>query len=123
MPESSSVVVHGGPELARALDGAKRDLKDMGPVNRRAADVVAKAIAAAAPRVTGALAGSFRASSTGDRATVESDLIYAPVINNGWPAHGIDAQHYAEDGLERSTAAVEKTYSDGVDQICKKAES
>ena len=96
------MVVHGGPELARALDGAKRDLADMGPLNRQVAGDVAKVISALAPRDTGALAGSFRAVGAKDRATVESDLIYAPVQNYGWSAHNIDALHFAEDGLERS---------------------
>ena len=116
------IVIHGGPELHSALSGLERDLRDMSTLNREAGEVVVRAIGVAAPRVSGALAGSFHAVGTKDKATVESDLIYAGVIENGNPEHNIDAQHYAAGALESATGEVTAAYEGGVAKMTSKAE-
>ena len=118
----NEIIVHGGPELHSALMGLERDLRDMTALNHEVALEVAGRISGAAPRVSGALAGSFRGTGTKDKATVESDLIYAGVIENGWAEHNIDAQHYAAGAVEGSTADVVSTYENGVEKMTSKAE-
>ena len=117
------IEIVGGPELTRSLKGLEHDLRDLAPVNRSAAGELVKALAASAPKVTGRLAASFRPSGTQREAIAESELIYAPVIDNGWSAHGIEAQHYSEQALAASRSSVESRYQEGVGRMVRKAES
>ena len=123
MARTVDLAVHGGPELDAALNGMKRDLSDMRALNMTIAGDLARAVAALAPKVSGALAGSCRPSATPNRAKVVSDLIYAPVIQHGWPAHNIEGQHFGERALTQMAGTIQKKYDDGLAQMCKKAES
>ncbi len=120
---AGDVAIEGLPELHRSLAGLDHDLRDMSGLNRSAAGELVKALAVTAPKVTGRLAGSFTASGTQREAVAESALIYAPVIDNGWGAHNIEAQHYSEQALAASSSAVTSKYQEGVDRMVKKAES
>ena len=113
----------GRPSSARRSTGSGRDLRDLTPLNQEIAGDLAKAVAARAPRVSGALAASFRPTGTAEAAKVESDLIYAPVIEYGWGEHNIAPAHYAENALAESEAGAAAKYRAGVDKLLRKAES
>ena len=119
----ATVTVEGGPELRRALKALGADLHDLTALHRAiAADVVA-AVASTAPRDSGRLASSFRPNATRTTAKARTSLVYAPVINYGWDAHNIAAQHYAEAALNASSSAVMAKYKSGIEQLLRKAES
>jgi hypothetical protein len=120
---ASELVIKGEPELHAALSKLGGNLRDMTSLNGQVADELARAIGSAAPRLTGTLAGSFHGKGSKDTAEVTSELVYAPVIENGWAAHNIEARHYAESTLTQSEGTIQKRYEEGVGQMCKKAES
>lgn len=120
---AAEIRVLGAPELDAALSGLGRDLHDLTPLNQEIAGDLAKAVAAAAPRVSGRLAASFRPTGTSDAATVESDLIYAPVIEYGWGEHNIEPAHFAESALAESSSGAEAKYRAGVEKLVRKAQA
>ena len=115
--------IEGLPQLHSALDGLGRDLRDMTPANRAAADVLARSIAELAPRDTGRLADSWRGSADASKAEASSDLNYAGCQEYGVPSHNIEGKHYAERGLDAAGPAIESTYDEGVQKLCTKAET
>ena len=49
--------------------------------------------------------------------------MYAPVQEYGNPAHNIEGQHYAERALTTAQPKIESDYSQGVENLCRKAET
>jgi hypothetical protein len=94
----------GADRLAATLDDAARQLGDLRDANAEAANTVESVAALTAPRRTGALAGSVVGEVVEGGAQIGSDLIYAPVIHNGWAAHHIAPQPFLLDAAERTTA-------------------
>jgi hypothetical protein len=77
----------------RALSAMRASLAEpKQPLAAAAAQAVTDA-QAAAPRLTGRLAGAHRAlAPSGQRVRLVVDTPYAAVIHWGWPAHGIRRQ-------------------------------
>jgi hypothetical protein len=98
------------------------DLKDLSALHRQIAGDLVQAISATAPRDTGRLAGSFKPRGTRTTAKAVSSLVYAPVIQYGWPGHGIEAQNYADRALATAAPRARQKYDDGMKAICRKAE-
>jgi hypothetical protein len=119
----AQITVQGGPELRRALKGLEADLRDLSALHRSIAADVVKAVQGTAPRQSGKLAGSFRASGTRTTAKARTSLIYAPVIEYGWGAHNIDPQGYAQRALNSSTSGIMAKYRTGVEKLLRKAET
>ena len=120
---TNKIEVAGQPELHRALSGLEGDLRDLSPLNGEVADLLARAVSSAAPRATGALAGSFSGRGTREAAEVSSDLDYAGPMNYGVPSHNINATRYAENALASSEGAANERYRSGVEKLLRKAES
>jgi hypothetical protein len=74
-------------KLARAFAVAHGE-KGVG----EAAIIVSNASKLIGPDQTGSLSASYRPSVTKTRSAVYTPLIYAPVIEYGWPAHNIEPQ-------------------------------
>lgn len=87
-------VIQGADTLARTLAQASRQLADLTDPGRAAADALAVPARQRAPRLSGALAASIQTTATKTEATVGSPLVYAPVINYGWPGHNIRARRF-----------------------------
>jgi hypothetical protein len=103
------VTIAGVDQVVSSLDAAAGHLGDLSATNRQVADMGAAAARAAAPRLTGALAASTVGFADKTEAAVQSDLIYAPPIHNGWFAHNISPQPYisrAVDSLQGTFVAV-----------------
>lgn len=82
---------------------AVRALARPKPASQGTGQIIVAAIAARAPRRTGALAGSFSVTPEGaGGAEVISSVPYAGVINYGWPARGIAPAHFIEPAIEHS---------------------
>lgn len=74
------VAVEGLKELRRDLKAVEKALpRELGQTMKRAAEPVARTAAEMAPRKTGALQRSIKASATGTRAAIRSRLPYSNV--------------------------------------------
>lgn len=120
--ERRRVTFENERQIRRALSTAGDELEQMRDGHAAAGRVVTRALAATAPRRTGRLARSHRADVDRHGVTITSPLVYAPVIDSGWPAHGIEASHYAQAALDRSERDVTTAYQRQAEQIARKAE-
>lgn len=97
--------VAGARQLRAAMKRAGVDVQDLKDAHRKIADDVAAEAAPHAPRRTGRLAGTVRASGTASAAIVRagrSSVPYAGPIHWGWQARGITAQPWIyEAGQDR----------------------
>jgi phage gpG-like protein len=107
-----TIELRGADRLARTLAGAADDLRNLTAANRAAADGIARA--AHPPRRSGRLASSITTSATATAATVGSSLVYAPVIEYGWAAHGIEATRFLTTAAENRKTATVGIYEDAV---------
>jgi hypothetical protein len=115
MADGLSVEVRGADRLSRSAAEAADAFQDLIDVNRRAAAGVAQA--ARPPRLTGALAASIRVLDANVREGVAgSSLVYAGVIEHGWPARGIEGAGYMAAALDARYAATVDLYADHVDR-------
>jgi hypothetical protein len=92
--ETVGVQVVGLATLTRTMRKAGEDLTDLKTAHAAAGQVVARAAAATAPRLTGRLAGTLRASKAANRARVTAgtrSVPYSMPIHWGWPARRIAA--------------------------------
>jgi hypothetical protein len=120
---TNRVEIEGGAELHRALNGLAGDLRDLSPLNGQIANDLARAVSAAAPRASGALAASFEGKGTREAAEVSSGLDYAGPQNYGVPAHNIEGSHYAENALAASEGAAAARYRAGIESLLRKAQA
>lgn len=106
MADRAQITVEGDETLRRTLRAAQSDIADLdqGPSAR----LVLGRAQARTPKVSGRLARSLVAKDIGQgRAVVQSDLIYAPVIHYGWPAHNITPQPFLVSALEDSATLIQ----------------
>lgn len=107
---SSDVDVIGLERFNRTAHQAADELRDFTPANRAAVQLVLDN--AQPPRVSGALADNGRVEADAESGTVVYDLVYAPVIHNGWAEHNIEAQPWLADAFDTSTPDITDTYAD-----------
>jgi hypothetical protein len=106
---AADVEVIGADRLAATLRGVARRLPDVAP--DAAGSLVAGRARSLAPKRSGRLAGSLRARRAQRDQLVVSGLVYAAVIHNGWPGHGISPNPFGRRALENSTGAVLTAYT------------
>jgi phage gpG-like protein len=92
--------VVGRERLAATLHRAADQLAHMDNATEQAANLIRVRAQGRAPKHTGALAGSIRASHTGATAEAASSRVYAGVQEYGWPGHHIAAQPYLRPAAE-----------------------
>lgn len=109
MSDGITADVEGLATFHATTRAAVKGLEDMD--GNEAGRVVQLRASAAAPKLSGALAGSIRVESSGSEVSILSGLIYAPVQEFGWPGHGIAAQPYMRPALLDSRSAVEAVYA------------
>lgn len=115
---ATTVTVEGADTLVRTLNDASDDLENLAP--EAAGRIVRDRARAAAPFVSGRLRLSLGVDTEPGRVTVGSDLIYAPVIHNGWPAHNIRANPFLIPVAEQSEAVWGKAYEVDADKAMSK---
>jgi hypothetical protein len=99
----SGVTVIGDDMLRLTLARASSDLAHLDTAADRTARLVTQRARDRAPKRSGRLAASVTATTDGSDAAVGSNLVYAPVIHNGWAAHGIAANPFLVPVAQDST--------------------
>jgi hypothetical protein len=110
---TARVQVTGAKELRRALVRMEKDVKDLTPINREAAETVATEARSTVPVLSGALRRTIKSSATKTKGVVRAGakgIPYAGVIHFGWPAHNIEAQPFIFDALAKSESEVVEKY-------------
>lgn len=101
----SRIQVTGLRETIRSLERLGTEVKDLKDAFKRIGNLVVDDAQAGAPKKSGALAGSIRASNTKNRSTIRSGsakVPYAGVQEWGWPRHNIEGSHYLVSAVERN---------------------
>jgi hypothetical protein len=117
MPTQVTVTLEGSANLARTLGDAGRDLGDLTPAHQAAADRVAAQARARAPRRSGRLAATIRATADKTGGTVAVGVVYAGVQEYGWPARRIPAQAYLIPAGEAAAPGLANEYGTEVQDI------
>lgn len=127
MADEFAVRVEGLRELRRDLRQLQPDAaKEIRTVLKGAAEIVAAAARADAPRKTGRLADSIRGTTAGDRGVVRSKLPYANVQHwggtiapRGTPIR-IRATEFVAKNLERRAEHIVEAIGDGIERAAQK---
>lgn len=105
MTNRSGIELEGDAQLRATLARADNELETLDQSDN--ARLVEQRARIGAPKLSGTLAGSIRASDT-VRGTVaiSSDLIYAAPIHYGWRAHNISPNPFLTEALANSESLV-----------------
>jgi len=118
---SGGVRVEGLSKTVRALSAAGADTQDMKELMHSLGMLVVSA--ANPPSLTGTLTGTLRAGRGKTKAVVRAGgarAPYAGVIEYGWPAHNISAQHYLQSALQAERGDILDALDKGLDDILRK---
>lgn len=119
------VEVRGAKELRKSLKKAGDDLGDLKDVNAAVGNMVVATASGMAPRRSGALAGSIRASRAAASITIKAGsarVPYAGVIHWGWPAHNIAANPFLSNAATSTESAWVALYEAELDKIIDRVE-
>jgi hypothetical protein len=120
-----TVRVEGLSAFIRAMRDAEADLDQFKDASQRAGTIVLNAATARAPRRTGRLASSGRASRAARRAVVRfgsARVPYAGPIHWGWPRRHIAAQPFAIDAARATEPTWLGGYARELEHIATKVE-
>ena len=106
----ASVQVTGDTRLKATMQAAAASLAHLDASHQATGQLVRGRAVGAAPKRTGALAGSLSARASGDQARVSSGQVYAGVIHYGWAAHGIRANPFLVPVAEATQPVWIRTY-------------
>jgi hypothetical protein len=115
------VKVHGVKEMEAALKKVADGAADLKAAHTTVARVIVPGSAQRSPRRTGARAASWAPSATKGRARISSRLAYAPVIEYGWGARGIEPARMVRDTIEAEQGEIIKTYEAELERLGKRA--
>jgi phage gpG-like protein len=115
---AGGVKVEGATRLAATLAQAGREIAHLDAANARVGADVASAARGRAPKRTGRLARSVTGRA-GPNNTVEivGTVVYAGVIHNGWPRHGIRANPFIADVVTGRSDQIVNQYRDETEKI------
>jgi phage gpG-like protein len=111
---TTRITVEGDAMLAATLHRAAGDLADLTATGRGAGEVVRARAASNAPKRTGRLAGSVRASASRSEVVVAAGVVYAARVNYGMPSVGQPAQPFLSDALGDTQREVGARYERAV---------
>jgi len=117
--------VKGGRELRKTLRKAGDDLGDLKDVHQAVGNMVAATASGLAPRRSGALAGSIRASRAATSATIRAGgarIPYAGPIHWGWPARNITANPFLSNAATSTEPAWVALYETELEKIIDRVE-
>lgn len=99
---TSGIQVKGLRETVRTLEKFGAAAADLKAAFTRIGNLVANEAKVLAPRKSGKLAGTIKASNTKNKSIVRagSGIAYAGVQNYGWPRHNIEGKHFMETALQ-----------------------
>lgn len=105
--------------LARTLKQAGADMGDLKAAYKRAAEVVKPEVKDLTPVRSGRLRRTIRTGATQKAGVVRAgngSVVYAGVINYGWPGHHIEPKWFMQDGLISAEAEVDGIFADAMDK-------
>jgi HK97 gp10 family phage protein len=111
---TTRVTVEGDTMLAATLHRAAAELADLSATGRGAGELVRARAASNAPKRTGRLAGSVRASASRSEVVVASGTVYAARVNYGMPSVGQPAQPFLTNALGDTQKEVVARYERAV---------
>lgn len=117
MATGPAVQVEGAKEVRRTLKALGAGTRDMSRIHRKVAAMVLGPAASATRRRSGALAGSYRVRASAAKASVYSNLVYAPVQEFGWPRHSITPSHALTGALESMAGTIADQYRREIDDL------
>jgi hypothetical protein len=113
------VRVEGSRQARDSLRRAGAQLDDLKEAHTEIANIIQPVAAGAAPRRTGRLAGSGRASGSKREATVSfgNRLRYARPIHWGWPARNISPHRFLWDAQQSTEPRWTQVYHQAIQRI------
>ena len=118
MPDGVRVEVQGLRQVNAALRKVDGHARDLTVLHKSIAAEVAPVASANAPRgPSGGLAASYKSSGTKARAAIVSRLVYAPVIEFGWPRRNIEAAEPASRAVDSMAGTIERREREGIEAI------
>lgn len=105
-------------QTANQFRRAGVDMQQLKGAYKEMAGVVKKDIKTVVPHRSGDLERSLRSSATQKSGVVRAgnkSVVYAGVINYGWPKHNIKAQQFMQRGLALSEDEVVKLYAEAIE--------
>lgn len=118
MSRGPLVEVEGAAQLRRTLRRAGHDLTDLKASHAKAGQIAAAGGQARAPRITGRLASTVRASGTNTGAIIRAGFAgvpYAGPIHWGWPGHNISPNPFLTEGAQATEPEWVAVYQAAVD--------
>lgn len=112
--------VRGVKELRKTMKQAGEDLNDMKDVHQAAGNLVAGVAQGLAPSVSGALAGSIRASRLAGGISVKvgsAGIPYAGPIHWGWPSRNIRESLFLTNAAMQTETQWVEMYYEGMERI------
>jgi hypothetical protein len=125
MTTAPVVEVRGAKQLRKTLKAAGDDLGDLKDVNQAVGNIVVQTASGMAPRRSGALAGSIRASRAAASVTIKAGsarVPYAGAIHWGWPARNIAANPFLSNAATSTETAWVALYESELDKILDRVE-
>ncbi|MFN8493843.1 MAG: HK97-gp10 family putative phage morphogenesis protein [Caldilineaceae bacterium] len=105
-----AVALRGGEQIVEKLKQMERATRneELRTALAEGGEIILAAAQAMAPVKDGDLKASLYVDTASSKAQVQikSDLIYAPIIEFGWPDHNIEPQPFMRPALDENTDAV-----------------
>lgn len=123
MSKAPMVQVDGSKELRKTMKRAGEDFADLKAVHEAAGQIVVDAARGLAPVVSGALAGSIRASRLANGVSVKvggNRIPYANPIHWGWPKRNIAGVPFLSDAATQTEPIWLALYEAEMERIIEK---
>lgn len=111
------VQVSGDRRLSSALRRGADDMGDLSAVSAQAAAMVAAGARGRTPRLTGALAATVRAGSSGPFGVASAGTAYANPIHWGWRARGIEGRPWLVDTAHQMEPVWIQLFQQEIDRV------
>lgn len=115
---TAGIRVRGDARLAATLTAAGRDVAELDDAAAAAGRLVTAAAKRRTPRRSGRLAGSIRSTPAGGSVSIWSPVVYAGVIEYGWPRRTIAAAAMIRGAVDASRPRVVELYRKDAQRVC-----
>lgn len=112
-----SLTIRGDAQLIAGLDGIAAGLKDPHDPLRSTGELLERDARGRAPKRTGALARSIRATTETGSASVGTPISYGLPVHFGVPSRGMRAQPFLAQAVDAQAAAIEAVWSRDVQTL------
>jgi hypothetical protein len=114
---AKNLKVEGGPEAKRAFDKVSHGVEDLSKAHKAEAEMLLPDVRAATRHQSGDLAGNWQTDGIANEARFVNTLVYAPIQEFGWAAHGIEPTNAIQQAFERNASETEALYGDAIRDI------